>query len=188
MLMNSMYMPFHPRPVLRWLTASVSLVAFVAHAQWQWLDKDGRKVFSDRAPTAEVPEKSILKRPGRPAAAPAATAADDAKGAAATPATNTAGAAANVPKPSGVDKDLEQRKKAAADQEAAKRKADDEKVEKAKAENCIRARSGKQTMDSGVRLSRTNAAGEREILNDDTRLAEAKRIQGIIDTDCKAPG
>ena len=28
-----------------------------AFAQWQWLDKDGRKVFSDRPPPSEVPEK-----------------------------------------------------------------------------------------------------------------------------------
>ncbi|MEK9952912.1 MAG: DUF4124 domain-containing protein [Curvibacter sp.] len=31
------------------------LYALSASAQWQWLDKDGRRVFSDRPPPAEVP-------------------------------------------------------------------------------------------------------------------------------------
>ena len=48
--------------------------ALGAAAQWQWIDKDGRKVFSDRPPPAEVPAKSILKQPGgAPVARPAAT-------------------------------------------------------------------------------------------------------------------
>ncbi|MES2052695.1 MAG: DUF4124 domain-containing protein, partial [Pseudomonadota bacterium] len=40
--------------VLALAGASFSLTAL---AQWQWLDKDGRKVFSDRSPPAEVQEK-----------------------------------------------------------------------------------------------------------------------------------
>ena len=35
-----------------------------AQAQWQWVDGTGRKVFSDTPPPADLPEKSILKRPG----------------------------------------------------------------------------------------------------------------------------
>ena len=35
-----------------------------AAAQWQWIDKDGRKVFSDRPPPADIQEKNILKQPG----------------------------------------------------------------------------------------------------------------------------
>jgi hypothetical protein len=38
--------------------------AFSAFAQWQWIDKDGRKVYSDRSPSSDIPEKNILKRPG----------------------------------------------------------------------------------------------------------------------------
>ena len=33
----------------------LSAVSLVAAAQWQWLDKDGHKVFSDRAPPPETP-------------------------------------------------------------------------------------------------------------------------------------
>jgi hypothetical protein len=88
-------------------------------------------------------------------------------------------------KVSTIDKELEAKKKQAADAEVAKRKADEERVTKAKIENCARAKQAKTSFDSGVRIARTNAAGEREIMDDAARAAEAKRIQGIINTDCK---
>ncbi|MBP8183230.1 MAG: DUF4124 domain-containing protein, partial [Rhodoferax sp.] len=44
-------------------------LCFAASAQWQWVGKDGHKVFSDRAPPPEVQEKDILKRPGGKATA-----------------------------------------------------------------------------------------------------------------------
>ncbi|MBP7574416.1 MAG: DUF4124 domain-containing protein, partial [Rhodoferax sp.] len=97
---------------------------------------------------------------------------------AATPASST-------PKILSVDKDLEAKKKQVADAEAAKRKADEERVLKARIENCARAKQAKTTFDSGVRVARTNAAGEREIMDDAARSAESKRIQAIIDSDCK---
>ena len=34
-----------------------------AMAQWQWLDKDGRKVFSDRPPPQDIAQDKILKQP-----------------------------------------------------------------------------------------------------------------------------
>ncbi|HZY15413.1 MAG TPA: DUF4124 domain-containing protein, partial [Ramlibacter sp.] len=39
------------RLILLVLACSVPLAAA---AQWQWLDKDGRKVFSDRAPPPDI--------------------------------------------------------------------------------------------------------------------------------------
>ena len=150
-----------------------------ALAQWQWLDKDGRKVFSDRAPPPEVLEKNIIKRPGPAGKAAAEVAATPEPGA------EPAAAAVSAPKTSGVDKDIEAKKKQVADAEAAKLKAEQEKVTKAKVENCARAKQAKVTYDSGVRLSKTNASGEREIMDDAARAAEGKRIQSIIDSDCK---
>jgi hypothetical protein len=85
----------------------------------------------------------------------------------------------------GLDKELEARKKQAADAELAKRKADEEKVAKAHIENCARAKQAKATFDSGMRLSRTNAAGEREVMDDAARAVELKRLQGIMESDCK---
>lgn len=165
------------------------LLAFVctwslgASAQWQWIDKDGRKVFSDRAPPLDIPDKSILKQPGgnlgaRMGPMPAVPAG------AAEPA-----AAASAPKlpalaAGGKDKELEEKKAQAEAAEAAKKKAEEEKVAKAKAENCARARQAKATFDSGRLITHSNAQGERVFLDEATRAAESKRIDGIIATDC----
>jgi type IV secretory pathway VirB10-like protein len=161
----------------------LSCTSLAASAQGLWLDKDGRKVFRDRAPPPDVLDKNILKRPtGRgPSPLPAAEPTD-------TNATAAPNAPPLVPaanKTAGVDKELETKKKQAAEAEAAKRKEAEEKVAKAKIENCARAKQSKATFDSGVRISRTNAAGEREVLDDAARAAELKRIQDIMAADCK---
>lgn len=158
--------------------------ALTAFAQWQWIDKDGRKVFSDRSPPADIQEKDILKRPGgsnRLATVPAGESVAAPPTAAASAASGKAGA----PKLSGKDAQLEAKKKQAEDEEAAKKKAEDEKIAKAKAENCERAKRGVAGFESGVRVSTTNAKGEREIMDDKTRAAETKRLQDIVAADCK---
>lgn len=155
------------------------LVSTAVSAQWQWLGKDGRPVFSDRAPPADVPEKSIVQRPGKSAALP------DAQAGAAEAAASTVKAPASGPKPGGVDKALEEKKKKLEAAEAAKRKAEEDRIAAAKTDNCQRARSAKAGLDSGVRLARLNAKGEREVMDDAARLAESKRVQAIIDADCK---
>jgi hypothetical protein len=164
--------------------------AMAASAQWQWLDKDGRKVFSDRPPPQDVPEKNILKQPpgrasSRTPAAPAATGAAPAGDQPAAVAAASPRPAASAPKLSTVDKELEEKKKQADEAEAAKQKAEEQKLAKARAENCNRAKTAKSTIDSGVRVGRVNAKGEQEILDDAARASEAKRLQGIIDSDCK---
>lgn len=156
-------------------------MSMAASAQWQWTDKDGRKVFSDRAPPADILDKNILKRPGsRSATAGTTDASANAVAAASAPQ-----AAASAPKLSGVDKDLAEKKKKAEEAEAAKRKAEEESVLKAKVENCARAKQAKVSVGSGMRMARTNEKGEREVLDDAARAAELKRIQSIIDSDCK---
>ena len=148
------------------------------------MDKDGRKVFSDRAPPPEVTDKDIVKRPSAASRAPTPAAAADTTPGAELGA-ETAASMPGAPKNSGVDKDIEAKKKQMADAEAAKVKAEQEKIVKAKIENCARAKQAKATFDTGVRLSKANAAGEREILDDAGRAAEGKRIQTVIESDCK---
>lgn len=156
--------------------ASYSLGAW---AQWQWIDKDGRKVFSDRSPPAEIQEKDILKRPGASNRLPVVPSSESV---AAPPAAAGKGSA---PRLSGKDAQLEARKKQAEDAEAANKKAEEEKTAKARADNCERAKRGLASFESGVRISVTNARGEREIMDDAARAAETKRLQGIADSDCK---
>ena len=155
------------------------MMALAASAQWQWIDKDGRKVFSDRAPPVEVQEKNILKRPGSRVPVTTTTTAPQIEAASAPQ------LAASAPKLSGVDKALEERKKKAQEAELAKRKADEETALKAKVENCARAKQAKANFDSGMRIARTNDKGEREVMDDAARASEVKRIQSVIDADCK---
>jgi hypothetical protein len=84
----------------------------------------------------------------------------------------------------GLDKELQAKKKAAADAEAAKRKADEERITKTKIENCARAKQAKVAIDSGQRMARTSTNGEREVLDDAARASEAARIQTIIASEC----
>lgn len=168
------------------LSHALLVALLVAHctgasAQWQWLDKDGRKVFSDRGPGGDIPEKNILKRPGGAVAKPAVPVAPSAD-APAAPAAPAPALAASKP---GGDKTLEAKKKQAEEADAARRKTEEERVAKAKAENCTRARQAKGAFDTGVRISRTTASGEREVMDDAARAAETQRIQGVIDSDCK---
>jgi hypothetical protein len=166
--------PFHA-----FLAGILAFSAASAWAQWQWLDKDGRKVFSDRAPSSDIPEKNILKRPNGMRATPVVAPPTDGI---TSPATASP---ASAPKDLGADKELEAKKKQAAEAEASKRKAEDERINKAKVENCARARQAKISFDSGIRIATTNAKGEREIMDDAARALEGRRIQGIIDTDCR---
>lgn len=149
------------------LAGAACLIAMAASAHWQWIDKDGRKVFSDRAPPPEIPEKDILERP-----------------ALVVPATVPLGAA-SAPRLSGVDRELSEKKKKTEETEVAKRKTEEEKILKAKAENCVRAKQAKASFDSGRRIARPNEKGEPEVLDATARAAEVARIQAIIESDCK---
>ena len=142
-------------------------MAMAASAHWQWIDKDGRKVFSDRAPPPEIPEKDILARPPVTAPAPAPV------------------GSASTPRLSGFDKELSERKKQAEDAEAARRKAEEEKTLSAKAENCARAKRAKAGFEANRPIARSNEKGEPELMDAAARAAELKRIQSIIDSDCK---
>ena len=161
------------------LIAIACLASSAALAQWQWVDKDGRKVFSDRAPPADVPEKNIRKRPEAKDIPVnlAASAAGQPNAAASVP-----GAAA--PQLTGVDKELLDKKKKAEEVEATKRKAEKERIQIAKVENCARAKQLKTSLSTNTRLFQMNEKGERVLVDDAARATELKRAQGFIDADC----
>lgn len=143
-----------------------------AAAQWKWRDKDGRITVSDLPPPREVQAKDILQRPEPPAArAPAA----------ATPAS---AASAVSPRPA-VDKELQARKQAAEQEQATRAKAEADKLAGQKAENCRSARAHLAALDSGQRIARYKENGEREILDDQQRAAEARRARDVIAADCR---
>lgn len=173
------------KPALKTVVLALSAASFAlsALAQWQWLDKDGRKVFSDRSPPSDIREKDILKRPGNRGSV-AVTPVSEMVGAG--PATTASvSVKPGAPKLSGKDAELEARKKKADAEESAKKKAEEEKTAAAKAENCNSAKRYLTTLDSGVRIAETNASGEREVMGDSRRADEKKRVEGLADTNCR---
>ena len=162
--------------ILPLLAIGAGLLNLPAQAQWHWIDKNGRPVFSDRAPPPDIPEKNIRRQPGsRPVALQAIPLSE-----AATAPKATASAPA-----AGEDKALTARKQQAEQAEAAKRQAEEERMARLRADSCARARQAKAGLDSGVRIARTNEKGEREFLDDAARAAEAQRIDAVIASDCK---
>lgn len=152
-----------------------------ASAQWQWIDKDGRKVFSDRPPPQEVPDRSILKQPSMPSA-PARVAVPAAADEA-SPATP-----ALAPKPGGRDAQLEEKKARAEAAEAARRQAQDKaqaaQLARERADNCQRARQSSAALSSGTPMVHHNAQGERVYMDEASRAAEMRRAQDIVARDC----
>jgi hypothetical protein len=155
---------------------AIAATSASAQSVWKWRDASGQVHISDIPPPTDVPDKNILQRPSGAHSLPP-------QAAAALPAAAPASAA------SGVDSDL-QKKKAKADQEKAEKDAADKaalekKTAAARADNCQRAQSQAKALDSGVRITRVNASGEREYLDDKQRAAEQQRTQEIIAQNCK---
>lgn len=155
------------------LVAVALALPALALAQWQWVDKDGRKVFSDKAPPPDVPAANILKQPGAKAAAPAAA-----------PVAAPAASKPAAPQLTGKDKSLDEKKKLAEAQAAEKKKQEEAQQQAARDENCARAKKAKALYDSGMRIATVNSKGEREIQDDAQRAAEVKRIDATIASDC----
>jgi hypothetical protein len=152
---------------------SVLLAALPASAQWKWKDARGQVVISDVPPPREIPDRDVLQKPGlvnrREAAQPAPAAS-------AAPVEAVAKAK--------VDPELEARKKKAEQEQNDKTKAEEQKVAAQRADNCKRARAHMGSLDSGIRLTRVNEKGEREILDDKQRAEEVARTRQIIASDC----
>jgi hypothetical protein len=152
--------------------AAAALLPGIGHAQWEWT-RDGRKEFSDRPPSGDIPERNILRRPG--ANAPRASNAESPP------------AAAVPPKPVAParDEELEARKKAAADAELARQRQQEQQNARRRAENCAQARDAQRTLDSGMRIAQLNPQGERVVLDDAARAAEGQRVQAAIAQECR---
>lgn len=150
-------------------TVALTCVAGLAQAQYVWIDAKGNKQFSDRSPPSSIPDKNILKAPGRPIVA---IAPGDAV--AATPSAPTA-EPGKTAAPTVADRNVEFNKratdKAAADQKAAA----EAQAKAAKAEQCAAARQYKAQLDSGERIGSVGKDGQREFMSDAERaLATAK--------------
>jgi Domain of unknown function (DUF4124) len=162
--------------------AGMSLAAIVflllsapAEAQWKWRDSRGQIHISDIPPPRDVPDKDVLQRPEvavrKPAPPPVVAA--------------SAPAAAAAPTKAPVDAELEERKRKAEQDQAARAKADEQRAAAVRKDNCQRAREQLATLDSGQRIARIKADGEREILDDEARAKETRRAREAIASECR---
>jgi len=147
--------------------ALIAAVSLPAAAQWKWRDKSGQMQYSDLPPPAGTPDADILQRPQPAAQRPAA------------------GASAPLLAPKTGDAELEAKRKKTEQDEAAKKKAEEQRIAVAKVDNCARARVQLKAIEDGQRMSRLNAKGEREYLDDQGRADEAQRARNVIAADCK---
>ncbi|TAK43139.1 MAG: DUF4124 domain-containing protein [Betaproteobacteria bacterium] len=150
------------------------LAAGAAQAQVQcWTNKDGRRECGDSPP----PGAKVREIRGAATPAPAAPASPAAKSAAA--------------------KDAKQGPLTPAEQEQAfrKRQIDAEKARETEAkaqadaarkkENCESSRNALRALESGARIARTDAKGERYYLDDAQIAAETTRARQAVQQSCE---
>lgn len=164
----------HPAAVIGTALALL-LTCGSAAAQWKWRDAGGRITVSDLPPPNSVPPGDVLARPVdlRAAVAPKPAAAASAVGLPLRPAS------------SGTDPELEARRKRAADEQTAQQSQAQVRDDAARVENCSRAKGQLAALGEGQRMTRTNAQGEREVLDDMGRAVEMQRARSVMASDCK---
>jgi len=139
-------------------------VAFGGMAQqYKWVDKDGKVQYGDTPPPGVKP--TPLRPPPGPSQAPPAAAKKDAEKA--------------------LSPEAAFRKR----QQEAKEKDEKAGKERAEAEtrrtNCDGAQVTLRQLQSGVRMSTMNAAGERVFIDDEQRAKETERAQRAVSEWCK---
>jgi hypothetical protein len=146
----------------------------LATAQYIWIDDKGVKQLSDRPPPPNIPEKRILKAPGKPVFNPYES----------TAPTPVASEPAS-PKPATVaerNADFNQRRTEAA--ESARNAAADAQRKADQAANCDAARKNQLALDQGLRLSTFDKNGERGYMDDAQRDDLRKNTQKVL-AECK---
>lgn len=130
---------------------------------YKWRDVNGRIQYSDTPPPAGAKDVQQLRKPP-----------------AASPTTATTGGNKSY-----AEQDAEFRKRLVEKQEAASKQEKAKEDEQVRARNCEQARGQLAGLDSGQRMVRLNAQGERIALDDDERAATRADTLKAIETWCK---
>jgi hypothetical protein len=155
-------------------------LAASAQAQWKWKDAKGNVQYSDRPPPVGTPDKDILQRPPSAPRIVGVVPAGQPASAASAPAPRPAASA-----PTKAEQDAAARQKQEQDRDNAKQKEEERRVAEQKRENCSRAQANLRDLQSGVRITRTNEAGERVFMDDVQRQAEVERARQLITSECR---
>jgi hypothetical protein len=154
---------------------ALALAALSASAQsiWKWRDANGQVQVSDHPPPAGTPPQNVLSRPAG-MAAPAAV-------------PETAPASAAAGSGHAADDAALSRKKA----ELEKQKTDQAKAQQdaqlraQREQQCRAAQEQLRMLQNGQRLSRVNAQGEREYVDDAGRAQMEQQAQAVASQACR---
>ncbi len=188
------------RSTVRWrivVSAAAVLMTIAGTAgavQYQWRDASGRMVFSDQPPPASVSPARILKAPASvaapapstPAAPSTASAASAAPGPSVPPAASAAAAspAASPATSSAADQEFAFRKRMEERAEQEKKAAEQAERQLRLAKACADAQGDIRALESGQRISRINATGEREFLSDAERAQRLSSARKSVSERC----
>ncbi len=170
---------------LRGATLALLLcTAASASAQWAWKDDNGRVVYSDRPPPSSVKSDRIVRQPANAqVVVPARIVESTAPAADAKPAPEPKPTPGAGPKTT-AELEMEFRKRQQERADAEKKARDEETKAAAKATDCERARGYLRALEDGLRIERTDAAGNREYLDDAQRNAEIERTRKAMQANC----
>lgn len=174
------------------VSACLLSLAGAAQAQWAWRDASGNITYSDTPPPADVRPTNILQQPAPLTAADLRRATgSETSGSAPAPSGGGEGAparAAAPPSPAAKHSLAEQEadfRKRQADREKANQKAEqDEAQANARAAACTQAKGYLQLIESGARLMRPDAEGNRNFMDEEQRAAEVQKAQDGIAKNC----
>lgn len=150
--------------------AALAFTGAAIAQQFKWVDKDGKVRYGD------VPPPGVKATPLRgPATAPAAAAkpeSKDGKGAPKGPLTPA-------------ERDAEFRKRQLEAEKSREKEQQATQQAQEKKENCARAREQLVAIESGQRIQRTDAQGERYYLNEAQLTQEAVKARELASQWCK---
>lgn len=128
---------------------------------YKWTDENGKVQYSDQPPLDGRDSQKVQTQ------------------------TKNTSSSDNPAAKSLAEKSLEFRKRRAAAEEAEAKETKEAAQAKQKKENCEQARGRLSALESGVRITKYDAAGERVFLTDEDRTREIPQVQKEIDHWCK---
>ena len=156
-------MPHPSRPIL---AALLLLAAGAVHAQYAWIGPNGTRQYSDRPPPPGTPASKIIKAPGRSAMASPTPAPE-------APADSPAQAKAA---PTLAEREAAFRERGKAREEDERKNQEQATRQRRLAEHCAAARETQAQLDSGIRIARIGADGQKTYMSDDEKAARSAQV------------
>lgn len=160
--------------------ALLLLAASAAHAQYVWIGPNGTRQYSDRPPPPGTPASKIVKAPGMgmasetpaPEAGPAEATSEGAK------------PADKKGPPTLAEREAAYRERAKQQQEQQLKQQQEQEHQRQVAERCAAARESQAQLDSGVRMARVNADGQKSYMTDEEKAARRAQVNRALQ-DCR---